>query len=246
MCTVTVVPTRETVRLACNRDELRSRRVALPPRILHFGQRRAILPLDPASGGTWVAVNDAGLTMTVLNVNQEDSRKDTTDPPRSRGTIILHLLHCDTLVSALSRAAALDPTLCASFRLVIADHKELAEFRSDGRRVWVVCHTAIAEPLFFTSSGLGDHLVEEPRRHLFADLFSRPGDLIAWQEVFHRHHWPERPHLSVCMRREEARTVSHTVVSLGRDRVTLTYHPDAPDQLTEPVALSLDLRTGGA
>ena len=32
------------------------------------------------------------------------------------------------------------------------------------------------------------------------------------------------------MDRQDARTVSHTVVCLGPDRVTLTYHPDAPDR----------------
>jgi len=246
MCTVTVVPTRETVRLACNRDELRSRPAARPPHIQRFGYRRAVLPVDPASGGTWVAVNDAWLAMTILNVNQEDSGRKLTVLPRSRGTIIPHLLGCDTLASALSHATALKPTLYAPFRLVLTDRKELAEVRSDGRHVWLVSRTALAESLFFTSSGLGDHLVEKPRRQLFLEFFSRPGDLVARQENFHRHHWPERPHLSVCMRREDARTVSHTVVSLGRDRVTLTYHPDAPDQPAVPVAVSIGLRTGGA
>ena len=245
MCTVTVIPMRGTVRLACNRDELQSRPAARRPRIQQFGQRRAVLPVDPASGGTWVAVNDAGVAMTVLNVNHEHKSELTTAPPRSRGTIIPYLLHCDTLASALAHATALEPTRYASFRLVLADREELAEVRSDGRHVRLVSRKGLAEPFLFTSSGLGDQLVEEPRRRLFAEFFSRSGDLVTCQEAFHRHHWPHCPHLSVCMRRAEARTVSHTVVLLCPEMVTLTYHPDAPDQRAETVSVPIPIPAGG-
>jgi hypothetical protein len=246
MCTVTVVPTRQTVRLGCNRDELRCRPVALPPRTQQFGQRRAVLPVDPSSGGTWVAVNDAGLAMILLNVNREDNGEEIRFPPRSRGTIIPSLLHCGTLALALSQATALDTTFYAPFRLLLADREELAELRSDSGQVQLVGRTAISKPLLFTSSGLGDLLVKGPRRRLFAEFFSLPGDLVARQDLFHRHRWHERPDLSVCMRRADARTVSHTVVSLDPARVTLAYYPDAPDRPAEPVTVSLDLRAGGA
>lgn len=44
------------------------------------------------------------------------------------------------------------------------------------------------------------------------------------------------------MEREEARTVSHTIVDLAPDRATLTYFGDAPDRAVPPVALSLSIR----
>lgn len=230
MCTVTVVPTRGAVRLACNRDELHSRPAAHPPCVQAFGRRQAVLPVDPVSGGTWVAVNDAGLAMTVLNVNSRVGREEKPAALRSRGTIIPDLLPCEALVSVLSKAVALDSTLFAPFRLVLVDREELAELCSDGQHVRLVCRMAVAEPACFTSSGLGDHRVEGPRRRLFAEVCRRPGDLAVRQVAFHRHHWPDRPHLSVCMRRKDARTVSHTVVTLGPNDVTLTYSPDTPDR----------------
>ena len=70
-------------------------------------------------------------------------------------------------------------------------------------------------------------------------------DRLAQQEAFHRHRWPDRPHLSVCMDRQDARTVSHTVVSLGPDRITLAYHPDAPDRPAETLTLTLPIAVGG-
>src|SRR5262249_31708915 len=128
---------------------------------------------------------------------------------------------------------------------LLTDSRQLAEVRSDGRRLRLVSDTAITGPRLFTSSGLGDDLVEEPRQHLFAELFSQAGNPVARQDALHRHSWPERPHLSVCMRREEACTVSHTVVCVRQDTMTLTYHSDAPDHSAPTVSKTI-ARTNGA
>src|SRR5262249_13957501 len=73
MCTVSIValnePGNRRLRLACNRDELRSRPAALPPLVRNCDERQAIMPIDPVSDGTWIAVNDAGIAATLLNVN---------------------------------------------------------------------------------------------------------------------------------------------------------------------------------
>jgi hypothetical protein len=233
------------VRLVCNRDERRSRPAALPPQVRQFGQWAAVLPLDPTSAGTWVAVNDAGLIMTLLNVHADRKEEETQAPLHSRGTIIPGLLECGELSLAICEATRLDARRYAPFRLIVADRGAVAELRSNGNCVRVVCHGPIHTPLLFTSSGLGDYLVEEPRRRLFASIFGQPGDRAARQDEFHRHRWPEQPHLSVCMDRSDARTVSQTVISLGPDRATLTYHPDAPDQPAHPVSVTIPLVAGG-
>jgi hypothetical protein len=245
MCTVTVVPAGETIRLACNRDELRSRPAALPPQLQQFGSRRALLPIDLTSGGTWVAVNDAGLALTLLNVNASSGPTVSPTAPLSRGKVIPALLHADTPSAAVVAALALNPACYAPFRLVLVSRHEGLEVHSDGTRIRRVGRIDLTRPRLFTSSGLGDEVVEGPRRQLFAELFDRPGDRVAVQDAFHRHRWPDRSHLSVCMDREDAHTVSHTVVSIGPDAVTLTYHPAAPDRAAEGVALTLPITGGG-
>ena len=245
MCTVTVVPARDTIRLACNRDELRSRPVAVPPRIQQFGPRRAVLPVDPTSGGTWVAGNDAGLALALLNVNGKKELSATPAAPQSRGKIIPALLHADTPWSAAFSTLRLDPAQYAPFRLLLLNRRGGVEVHADGTRIRLVWRTGLTSPQLFTSSGLGDRAVEGPRRQLFGEFFDRPGDPLALQDVFHRHRWPDRPHLSVCMDRQDARTVSHTVVCLGPDRVTLTYHPDAPDRPAETLTVTLPVAVGG-
>ena len=116
---------------------------------------------------------------------------------------------------------------------------------SNGARIWLVCRIVLTSPQLFTSSGLGDQAVEGPRRQLFGEFFDRPGDRLAQQEAFHRHRWPDRPHLSVCMDRQDARTVSHTVVFLSPDRITLAYHSDAPDRPAETLTLTLPIAVEG-
>ena len=223
MCTVSIIATPGGFRLACNRDELRTRPPALPPKVACFGERFAASPLDPAGGGTWVATSDAGLAFALLNVN------GTAAAPvgrTSRGLVIPTLLGCDGLEAATSRALKLDCRDFSPFRLVMADARGCAVFSWDGRDRGLEL-LRLARPLLLTSSGLGDALVEAPRRRLFEEtVWARPTP--AAQDAFHRHRWPDRPHLSVNMRRAEARTVSHTVIAVGPERVRMTYCGAAP------------------
>ncbi|MBI4909752.1 MAG: hypothetical protein HY820_39405, partial [Acidobacteria bacterium] len=51
----------------CNRDEKKTRRKALPPVVNTRQGVRYIAPADGDHGGTWIAVNDRGLTLCLLN-----------------------------------------------------------------------------------------------------------------------------------------------------------------------------------
>ncbi|MEL7087152.1 MAG: hypothetical protein AAGL98_01720, partial [Planctomycetota bacterium] len=80
----------------------------------------------------------------------------------------------------------------------------------------------VGRPAMLTSSGLGDHLVETPRRELFhAGPFRTPAD----QDAFHGHRGADRPELSVFMHRDDARTVSRTAVEVAADAVVMAYTP---------------------
>lgn len=245
MCTVTVISLGGEARVAANRDELRSRPEAMPPEIRPFGRRWAILPVDPVAGGTWIAANDAGLAMTVLNVTVAPDLGMVVRPRLSRGTIIPALLSCEALSEAVERAGSLDARAYAPFRLVVIDRGELAELRSDGKQVRLVSREGLRLPRLFTSSGLGDGLVQGPRNELFMRQFTAAKDRVAAQDAFHRHSWPDRPHLSVCMRRPDARTVSHTVVTLRSETIALDYHAAAPDRPARRFTRVLD-QAGGA
>lgn len=247
MCTLTIVPASDNrVRVAFNRDEQRTRSPAMPPQKVRADNRTVVLPIDPASGGTWLAVNDAGLVLALLNVNRGEHHVGIK-PVRSRGEIIPVLMGADSPSAALAAMEqSFDYRVFASFRLVLIGQGVVADFRWDGVEPMVMSRLIGGTPQMFTSSGLGDHLVETVRRELFDDLFS--GSSQTWekaQESFHRHRWPGREHLSVNMSRDDARTVSFSTIDIGREHAVFAYNADSPDVDVENVTVHLSLQTDG-
>lgn len=236
MCTVTILPLGDGIRLAANRDESPLRPTALPPRLVNVGKRQALMPIDPISGGTWIAATDAGLVFTLLNVYPGPRDPKAPTPRISRGTIIPRLLDAVSLDEAFARTKTLNAEDYAAFRLVLADRQRVADVYCTGGACQWSAPSKISGPNLFTSSGLGDSLVDPPRRALFNEFFAAGGK--DQQDAYHRHSWPDRPHLSVCMRRPEARTISLTVVEVNAD-VAMTYYPGAPDQPVVPFVANL-------
>jgi hypothetical protein len=207
------------LRVVCNRDELLTRAPAVPPTVWAAGPRRAVMPIDPDSGGTWIAANDAALVFVLLN---------TSDPPSasagavSRGTIIPTLVGCAAVSQALAQAQRIPVDVFAPFRLLIADRDEIVDCWPDrGRLRHRRSH--LGSPILRTTSALGDAMVAGPRRTLFQRTITRACDARAAQDCYHRHQWSGREAISVHMRRPDAATVSRTVVEVRRGSVRLSY-----------------------
>ncbi|MBY0456680.1 MAG: NRDE family protein [Gemmataceae bacterium] len=242
MCTLTVVPvTGFGYRVAFNRDERPDRPPAAPPERVWTGRRWAVWPTDPASGGTWLAVNDAGLTLALLNVNPPG--RLVSPRPISRGRVIPAVLDAGSPFDAVDQVGrAIDLQSVSPFRLVAIGGGTVAEFCWDGRRSAIASQLLGGRPAMFTSSGLGDHHAGPPRERLFHEMLSgRHRASAAAQDAFHRHRWPGREAVSVNMCRADARTVSHAVVEVGRDRAVFRYHPAAPDEPAVTVVRELPL-----
>jgi transport and Golgi organization protein 2 len=228
MCTVSLVPLADGVRMVCNRDEQRSRPAAHPPRVRLTGNRSALYPVDPASGGTWIGVNDAGLALALLNRNRAG---DARVAGRSRGTLIPELLAVGTVAEIrrrLRRLLASDVSAVGPFTLVAVreDHLGVAIFCGLELRFEIL---RLDRPIVFTSSSLGDAVVTAPRRALFSALVRSAPRPLDGQRRFHWHRWPERPEISVCMSRPDAATVSRTIIDVLDTRVRLRYHALAPE-----------------
>jgi hypothetical protein len=222
MCTVSVVPVAHGVRMVCNRDERHTRPVARPPEWRAAGGRRAIYPIDPQSGGTWIGANDAGLILSILNAS---GRVSDGRPRRSRGEIIPWLLAQEGLVEALDAARRMNPRAYPPFRLVAIQGTTIGILATNGTTLSVDGAT-LTSPRLFTSSSLGDAAVEAPRERLFRDLvLDAPDGWVHGQTRFHAHGWPDRPELSVCMRRVDAATVSRSIVLAARGAISFGYEP---------------------
>jgi hypothetical protein len=222
---------------------MRTRAGALPPRMRRFGNAHALLPVDPASGGTWISVNDGGIVFTLLNYNRREPRmvEATSAPTISRGRIIPGLLHCQTVSDATEAALQVRPRSFQPFRLIVLDMHAYALIESDGRTLRTSRRPFDGRPLLFTSSGLGDEVVEPSRRALFERMLADdPSPEI--QDAFHQHTWPDARHLSIWMDRPEARTVSRTTIELTDRFARMRYVPVEPDGGRAATALELDLR----
>src|SRR5882724_9378237 len=66
MCTVTFIARRRGYCLGMNRDEKLMRPTALPPRKRMVNDRAVFAPSEPG-GGTWIALNDQGATLALIN-----------------------------------------------------------------------------------------------------------------------------------------------------------------------------------
>jgi uncharacterized protein with NRDE domain len=249
MCTVTALPRSLLartwraepllLRVACNRDERLTRHTGLAPTLWKTGPSSVVMPIDPDSGGTWIAVNDMGVVFAILNANP-----DPIDGPAeaghcghlSRGLIIPSLVSGTTVSEALRRAQALRADRYAPFRLLLFDRYQLVECWPEAGRIRHR-RSFLYGAVMRTSSGLGDAVVARPRRALFNRVLRDPVDPLDAQDRFHEHTWPGREEVSVNMRRADARTVSHTIVEVGLHTISMSYRAvDSPQPILIRVA----------
>jgi hypothetical protein len=131
MCTVVILrrPGHDwPLLLAANRDEMRERPWAPPAR--HWPDRSHVVAgIDLEASGTWLGVNDDGLTAAVLN------RPQSLGPAagyRSRGELPLEALDHADAATAAQALAAIDPAAYRTFNMVIADQLDAFWLRSAG------------------------------------------------------------------------------------------------------------------
>jgi len=67
MCTVTWLQRHEGYEVFCNRDELKTRKPALPPRLAECNGVRYLAPIDNDGGGSWLGVNEFGVSLCLVN-----------------------------------------------------------------------------------------------------------------------------------------------------------------------------------
>jgi hypothetical protein len=253
MCTVSIIGLTQPgsrgrslaagFRLITNRDELRTRPAATPPkwhdREMTVVARQdpaaaALFPVDPTGGGTWVGASPSGLVLCLLNANPVPApRLPARDQLLSRGVVIPRLLaeHADDacgLDAVMASLSSLELDRFAPFRLVGVEPVDAGGGGAEGwtYRVTEACWNLTdlvqeehpAGPVCLVSSALGDPLVK-PRLSLFDAMVrgasEHPGQAQALaQGRFHRHVWPASPEISVLMSRPDARTVSITAVDV--------------------------------
>ena len=223
MCTVSWIHQGSGYQLLSNRDEKRTRRPASTPRLLTRDSVRFVAPIDGDFGGTWIAVNEYGLSLVLLN------RAPSSPAKLSRGLLPMNLIPSPTLSEIAERISATDLSDFAAFTLAALEPSlPAALFHWDGRGLTADFDGDRHVPL--VSSSFDPERVERERRAEFDRLRQLPGGLRAGNLLaFHASHQPERgpDAYSTCMHRPDAETVSFTWVTVNAAEASLYYAPGA-------------------
>ncbi len=227
MCTASWLIGPDGYDLLFNRDELRNRPLALPPRRGERQGMRYLAPVDPQGGGTWIAVNQAGLCLFLLNRRPD---REPHAPQASRGLIPLALIDSTGVEEVGRRAAALDLARYRPFTLGVIALGAPGTPGTPGTPggpptvfAWTgeALETAVATPPLVSSS-VGDESLFAERRATYP--IGPLNQLLAYQ----RSHGSGKSAASVCMHREDAQTVSFSRVRVSAAQVRLGYAPGSP------------------
>ena len=226
MCTVSFIPTSKGFLLGMNRDEQRVRAKALPPDIHECGSLSALYPSEP-SGGTWIGLNETGLTIALINWYSKPQL--TGRPAFSRGEIIPKLLTTRTLQNAEILLRDLPLSKLNPFRLIVVSAKEqsIHEFRSDA----VSLDKALCswKKTYWFSSGYDEPEAMRQRGMICEKETYHPDTYSPIQlRKLHRSHAPDKGAFSICMHRDDATTVSYSEVVFEGKSFTISYLEGTP------------------
>ncbi|WP_394249333.1 NRDE family protein [Vibrio profundi] len=225
MCSVTWLLSDDGYQVFFNRDEQKTRALALPPQQEIINGTNVLMPIDPVGGGSWISINDRGLALCLLNNYQGHT------PNRallSRGLLLKLLSSCHTKEQTDEHFKVLDLHQFAPFTLLVfspqlcLSHPQVTAYAWDGIKVNI--HDTDS-PLFSSGVELAD--VQHYRKAVYASLTSANKNQQSLLR-FHAHHHPEHGHLSTCMHREDAHTVSFTHLEVSGHGLSMSYVPGSP------------------
>lgn len=225
MCTVSWLYEAGGYQLFCNRDERHTRRPALPLRRHERAGVKFIAPLDGDHGGSWIAVNEFGLSLCLLNRYQDNSPQ-SAGPSVSRGLLLLDAITSCSQTEAARRLAAITLAQFQPFTLTaIEPDRPTLLIDWTGRELSIEPAGDARMPL--TSSSYETASVIAARRRQFAEL-TASGVRAELLRAFHRSHEPERGPYSVCMHRQDAQTVSFSRIIVTGEAIKFAYQPGPP------------------
>jgi hypothetical protein len=223
MCTISFLPKPQGFYLAMNRDEKLDRFAALPPKIVDLADRRAIFPREP-KGGTWIAANEAGVCLALINWHriEREPKRDVI----SRGEVVRELAGKSSADEIAYAVMKLPLRKLCPFRLIaiVRSEKLVTEWRWNLERLTRRNHGW--RPQHWFSSGFDERRAELERERVCAAANEQQSaGTITWLRQLHRSHAPKRGPFSICMHRADATTVSYTEVAVSGRRATMRYKP---------------------
>lgn len=202
MCTVTWTYSNGGYELFFNRDELRSRGLATQPTIGERNGIRFIAPIDSDAGGTWLDVNQYGITLGILNYYSQKSSAKHSGTFVSRGLLLLSLLDCRSRIEVDERLREIDLKQYRPFVILLLEaQKQAVTFTWDRTTTQVRTAENVTCPL--STSGFMTEVVVKHRAQAFHRMLKSAkserhidGEFL---RAFHASHDPQKGAYSVCL-----------------------------------------------
>lgn len=237
MCTMTWFQKEQGYELFFNRDEQITRSQAKLPTVQIREGIQYISPTDTDAGGSWIAVNQFGVTVCLLNHYQFEQIA-TYKNWLSRGDIVRNLAISNTISRAAHQFKQLDLENYRAFRLFMIEKSgRNALFVWDGHQTRI--ENDVSAPK--SSSSVNAKFVKASRKQTFDDLKLQDSTQLDDHLVFHSSHYPDKSAQSVCMHRADANTVSLSHIDVDRDLANFAYADGAPCVTKLDSALTINL-----
>jgi hypothetical protein len=211
-----------------NRDEKLTRPTGLPPKRKKVDGHAIISPSEPG-GGTWIAVNDRGATLALINWYSITARVDGNAV--SRGEVVNSVSTTVSPDFADIALRGLPLNRINPFRLigVFPATKEIVEWRWNLNQL--VRRSLRWHMQQWISSGFDEPTAQRVRGTTFRLARQQPSaGSLNWLRRLHRTHSPHSGPFSTCMHRADAATVSYTEVSTTARKARMRYYAGAPCQ----------------
>jgi hypothetical protein len=188
-----------------------------------------LAPVDGDFGGTWIATNEFGVSVCLLNgTNLTRSGGCHPGKARSRGLLLLDLISSSSVAAVCERVREAELAAFAPLTLAVLETaKPAALVDWNGSQKTFVFQSVRC--FMLTSSSFDTKEVRKRRReefnHLMDSAASCDPKLLS---AFHRSHSPARSAYSVCMHRPDAETVSFSRVRVSQAQTVFFYTPAAP------------------
>jgi hypothetical protein len=220
MCTVSFIPSGNSYYFTSSRDEWAGRPKAVFPRQYELNGYRMLYPKDPKGGGSWMAVNEKGNVIVLLN---GAIKAHVPEPPyrKSRGLVVLDLL---AAASALDAFEEYDFTGIEPFTIILFEHNCLWSGKWDGKMKWLES-LSNSKPQIWSSVTLYSPELVRKRESWFKDWIeahAHPGALDIIR--FHQKGGDGDQSYSIQMNREgKLFTNSIGIIRLSPEKASFRY-----------------------
>ena len=224
MCTLSWINSPKSLDIFCNRDERRERKRATPPSLDVQNGIRYIAARDGEAGGTWFAVNEYGLAVSILN-HYPAEQLLTRASWQTRGELPITLMGCRSLEDLHATFADISKDAYRPFWLIAQwPGRDALKYTWDGKSIYrSVLKTEVGS---VTTSAFNSREVSRDRALTFDDLCASNPSSEAL-EAYHLTTIPGRESYTVCMSRPDAATLSYSRIRIDAKHIYFEYR-DAP------------------